>query len=54
MLILGVNLLLLALLLWGLHRNHNSWPGVPLGYAGSTDTADRDLERVLSELRARF
>lgn len=54
MLVLSINLLLLAWLIWGLHRNHSTWPAGPSMHAGSDGTADRDLERVLSELRARF
>lgn len=53
MLVLSVNLVLLVLLYWGLHRNHDTDPGGH-GQAGSHDVPDRDLERLASELRARY
>lgn len=54
MLALTVCLLFLAWLLWELHRHRRTWPTQLQGHAGCDNVADRDLERVLSELRSRF
>ncbi|MFB4317201.1 hypothetical protein [Actinomadura sp. 21ATH] len=45
-------LLLVVTLVYALERAHRSRPGPWPPLAGSTDAADRDAERVRSDLRA--
>lgn len=43
---------LAALVVWALERNRRRQPYPRSSRAGSTDVQDRDLERVLADLRA--
>jgi len=43
--------LFLAALAYGLQRNHSRQTSPHVALAGSSDPPDRDLERVLHELR---
>jgi hypothetical protein len=43
---------LLALVAYGLERNHSRQPQLRSDMAGSTDAQDRDVERVQADLHA--
>ena len=45
-------LAVLALVVYGLERNHHRRPRLGSRLAGSTNTEDRDLARVVADLRA--
>jgi hypothetical protein len=47
-----LTLIVLALLVYGLERNHARQLHVTRGPAGSTDATDRDAERILADLHA--
>jgi hypothetical protein len=52
MAVLILTIVVLALLVYGLERNHHRQLHLTGGPAGSTDADDRDAERVLADLRA--
>jgi hypothetical protein len=45
-------LAVVALVVYGLERNHRRQPHLGSRLAGSTDAEDRDLPRVVADLRA--